>query len=288
MNSRSSPSGFPVEIDHDVAHGCRVYDYLLGGVDNFEADREASRHMAAAQPGGLAGLQSNCRTNRIFLGQAVRYLASEHGVRQFLDVGPGIPTVHQTHEVAQSIAPEARIVYIDKDPIVLAHAHTLLRSTAEGKVAFLEDDLRNPQRVLERAAETLDFGQPVGLILVAVYHMIPDDQGPYEINRTLLGGLASGSWLVATHLTSDLHGPAWDEAVGRLSEATREPFLNRTHAQFSEFFDGLELVAPGVAPIDDWLRDGPAPPPADIEPKLPDDLDPDWVNPLWAAVARKP
>lgn len=286
MNDRSS--GFPVEIDHSVAHGSRVYDYLLGGTDNFEADRQASQHMAAAQPGGLAGLQSNCRTNRIFLGQAVRYLASEHGVRQFLDVGPGIPTVHQTHEVAQSITPSARIVYIDKDPIVLAHAHTLLQSSPEGRVAFLEDDLRTPERVLERAAETLDFDQPVGLILVAIFHMIPDDQQPYAISQTLLDGLASDSWLVATHLTSDLHGAAWDEAVKRLSEATRESFLNRTHDQFSKFFTGLELVPPGVAPIDEWLRDGPAPPPPDVEPRLPDDLDPGWVNPLWAAVARKP
>ena len=281
-------SGYPLEIDHTVAHGSRVYDFLLGGTDNFEADREASMFMAAAQPGGLAGLQSNCRTNRIFLGQAVRYLAAEQGVRQFLDIGPGIPTVHQTHEVAQSIAREARIVYVDKDPIVLAHAHTLLQSTPEGRVTFLENDIRNPEQVLEQAAETLDLDQPIGLILVAIYHMIPGDQEPYEINRALLDGLASGSWLAATHLTSDFIGPSWDEAVARLAEGTREPFLNRTHEQFSRFFEGLDLLPPGVAPIDDWLRNGPAPPPPDVEPKLPDDLDPNWVNPLWAAVARKP
>ena len=281
-------SGFSVEIDHSVAHGSRVYDYLLGGTDNFEADREASRHMAAAQPGGLAGLQSNCRTNRIFLGQAVRYLAGKRGIRQFLDIGPGIPTVHQTHEVAQSIAPESRVVYVDKDPIVLAHAHTLLKSHPDGKVAFLEDDLRNPQQILERAAETLDLNQPVALILVAIYHMIPDDQNPFAINQTLLDGLAPGSWLVLTHLTSDFIGPTWDEAVARLAEGTREPFLNRTRDQFSKFVEDLELVAPGVAPIDEWLRDGPAPPPDDVEPRLPDDLDPDWINALWAAVAHKP
>jgi hypothetical protein len=288
VTDRPSSSGEHVDIDHNVAHGSRVYDYLVGGSDNFEADREAARQMAAAQPGGLAGIQSNCRTNRIFLGQAVRYLASEHGVRQFLDIGPGIPTVHQTHEIAQSVAPESRIVYVDKDPIVLAHAHTLLRSRPEGHTSFLEDDLRNPGRVLERAADVLDFDQPVALILVAIYHMIPDDDDPYTINSTLIDGLSSGSWMVLSHLTSDFMGPAWDEAVERLSEATRESFLNRTRDQFARFVDDLELVPPGVAPIDEWLRDGPAPPPADVEPKIPEDLDPDWVNPLWAAVGRKP
>lgn len=243
---------------------------------------------ASGSAAGCTGLQSNCRTNRIFLGQAVRYLAGERGIRQFLDVGPGIPTVHQTHEVAQSIASEARVVYVDKDPIVLAHAHTLLKNHPSGKMAFLEDDLRRPQQVLERAAETLDLDQHVALILVAVYHMIPDDQDPYTINRTLLDGLAPGSWLVLTHLTSDFIGPTWDEAVDRLAEGTREPFLNRSRDQFSRFVEELELVAPGVAPIDEWLRDGPAPPPADVEPRLPADFDPDWVNPLWTAIARKP
>lgn len=276
-----------LDIDHTVAHGSRVYDYLLGGTDNFEADREASRAMGAALEGGFAGIQSNCRTNRIFLGQAVRYLAGQKGVRQFLDIGPGVPTVNSTHEVAQTIAPESRIVYVDKDPIVWAHAHTLLHSTPEGHTEFLEEDLRNPESILEKAAGTLDLTQPVALVLVAIYHMLPDDDDPYRINTALLEGLAPGSWVVLSHLTADFHGEPWEEAVSRLSEATRENFVNRTHAEFSRFVDGLELVPPGAAPIDDWLTDGPAPPPADIEPKLPDDVAPDWVNPLWAAVGRK-
>jgi hypothetical protein len=278
----------PVEIDHNVAHASRVYDYLVGGEDNFEADREASLQMASVLPGGLAGIQSNCRTNRIFLGQAVRYLAKEHGIRQFLDIGPGIPTVHQTHEVAQEIAPESRIVYVDKDPIVLAHAHQLLKSRPEGRTSFLEEDLRNPSGILEQAAEVLDFDQPVALVLVAIYHMIPDEFDPYSINTALLGGLPPGSWVVLSHLTSDFMGPVWDEAVERLSEATRESFVNRDRAAFSRFVEGLELVPPGVAPIDDWLRDGPLPPAPDVQPALPTDLDPEWVNPLWAAVGRKP
>jgi hypothetical protein len=278
----------PVEIDHDVAHASRVYDYLVGGEDNFEADREASLQMASVLPGGLAGIQSNCRTNRIFLGQAVRFLAREHGIRQFLDIGPGIPTVHQTHEVAQEVAPESRIVYVDKDPIVLAHAHELLTSRPEGRTAFIEEDLRNPTRILERAGEVLDFDQPVALVLVAIYHMIPDEFDPHGVNAMLIDGLASGSWLVLSHLTADFMGPVWDDAVERLSEATRESFVNRDRAAFSRFTEGLELVPPGVAPIDDWLRDGPLPPPPDVQPALPTDLDPEWVNPLWAAVGRKP
>jgi hypothetical protein len=277
----------PVEIDHSVAHASRVYDYLVGGEDNFEADREASLGMASVLPGGLAGIQSNCRTNRIFLGQAVRYLATEHGIRQFLDIGPGIPTVHQTHEVAQEVAPESRIVYVDKDPIVLAHAHQLLKSRPEGRTAFIEEDLRNPAQVLEHAADVLDFDQPVALVLVAIYHMIPDEFDPFGVNTALLGGLAPWSWIVLSHMTSDFMGPVWDEAVDRLSEATRESFVNRSRAQFSRFVEGLELVPPGVAPIDEWLRDGPMPPPPDVQPALPTDLDPEWVNPLWAAVGRK-
>jgi hypothetical protein len=282
-----TPPGNPVEIDHDVAHASRVYDYLVGGEDNFEADREASLQMASVLPGGLAGIQSNCRTNRIFLGQAVRYLAKEHGIRQFLDIGPGIPTVHQTHEVAQEVAPESRIVYVDKDPIVLAHAHQLLKSRPEGRTAFIEDDLRNPAGILERAGDVLDLDQPVALVLVAIYHMIPDEFDPHGINATLRDGLAPGSWVVLSHLTSDFMGPVWDEAVERLSEATRESFVNRSRAEFSRFVEGLELVPPGVAPIDEWLRDGPLPPPPDVQPALPTDLDPEWVNPLWAAVGRK-
>jgi hypothetical protein len=288
VTDQSSPTGGAIEIDPTVAHGSRVYDYLVGGDDNFEADRAAARGMAEAQPGGIAGIQSNCRTNRIFLGQAVRYLVEECGIRQFIDIGPGIPTVHVTHQIAQGIAPESKVVYVDKDPIVLAHAHTLLKGSDEGRTEFYEDDLRNPEGVLKRAGAVLDLSQPVGLILVAIYHMIPDEFDPYTIQAKLLAGLPSGSYVVMSHLTSDFMGPAWDEAVERLAEATREPFLNRDQEAFTKFTEGLELVAPGVAPIDDWLRDGPEPPPPDVEPRIPDDLPEGWVNPLWAVVARKP
>ena len=243
--------------------------------------------MAEVLPGGLAAIQSNCRQNRVFLAQAVHWLASQ-GVRQFLDIGPGIPTVNPTHQVAQRVAADCRVVYVDRDPIVLAHAHELLRSTPAGDVRFIQEDLRHPAQILEKAAELLDFDQPVAVLLVAIYHMLPDSQHPHRINTALLAGLSEGSFLVASHLTADFLGPVWDEAVRRLSESTHESFCNRTREQFAGFFDGLELVPPGIVPIDDWLRDGPEPPGPNAQPKLPEDVDPDWVNPLWAAVGYKP
>ncbi|MGH9213050.1 MAG: SAM-dependent methyltransferase [Acidimicrobiales bacterium] len=148
--------------------------------------------------------------------------------------------------------------------------------------------MRCPTQIVEQAAELLDLDQPVGLVLVAIYHMVPDSDDPHQINRVLVDALASGSWLVASHLTADFVGPVWDEAVSRLSNVTHENFCNRTRDEFARFFAGLDLVAPGVAPIDDWLHDGPSPPGPDAEPRMPDDLDPAWVNPLWAAAGRKP
>ena len=286
MNSVVNGGEDPV-IDHTVAHASRVYDYLLGGSDNFEADREAAVGMAEVLGGGLAAIQSNCRQNRIFLAQSVRWLA-EQGVRQFLDIGPGIPSVNPTHQVAQRVAPECRVVYVDRDPIVLAHAHELLKGTPEGEVTFMKEDLRHPAAILEHAAGLLDLDLPVALVVVAIYHMLPDSADPYGINGVLVDGLSSGSWMVASHLTADFVGPVWDDAVQRLSEATQESFCNRSRDEFARFFAGLELVPPGIAPIDDWLRDGPAPPGPSAEPKLPENLDPSWVNPLWAAAGRKP
>lgn len=276
-------------IDETVAHASRVYDYLLGGSDNFQADRDAAAGMAEVLPDGVGmdGIESNCKQNRRFLGQAVRYLTAEHGVRQFLDIGPGIPTVNQTHQVAQRIAPESRIVYVDKDPIVVAHAHELLQGTRQGRVEFIRNDLRKPGDILLEASSTLDFTRPIALMLVAIYHMLPDSDDPHRINRRLLDELPSGSFLVASHLTSDFLGGMWDDAIERLSKATRETFVNRTRDDFARFFDGLELIPPGITSIDEWLRDGPAPPRDDVEPKLPDDLPNGWSNPLWAAIGRK-
>lgn len=288
MRPAGSESKKVVDIDHSVAHASRVYDYLVGGRDNFDVDRQTAEFMTSGVPGGLEGAKSNARVNRLFLGQAVRYLAGQQGIRQFLDIGPGIPTVNQTHEVAQAVAPESRIVYIDNDPIVLAHAHTLLKSTPEGAVSFLQQDLRHPDQVLELAGRTLDMSQPLALMLVAIFHMIPDAEAPYEIMRRYVEALPSGSSVVLSHLTADFL-PELDTSISRLSDRTRESFVARTRDEFARFFEGLELVAPGVAQIDEWLGDGPAPPDADAQPSLADVHPPDdWVNTLYAAIAHVP
>jgi hypothetical protein len=286
----SGPSRPPrdlVDIDHTVAHASRVYDYLVGGSVNFAADREAAEHMTAGVPGGIEGARSNARTNRLFLGQAVRYLG-QRGVRQFLDIGPGIPTVNQTHEVAQSVAPESRIVYVDNDPIVLAHAHTLLEGTDEGSVVFLREDLRNPDAILALAGLTLDFDQPIALMLVAILHMIPDADQPHAITHRLVEALPRGSYVVLSHLTADFL-PDLDTSITRLSERTREAFVSRSRDELAPFLDGLDLVEPGIVQIDEWLRRGPLPPAADAQPSLTDVHPPEgWINTLYAAIAHKP
>jgi hypothetical protein len=278
----------PVDIDSTVPHASRVYDYLLGGTDNFEADRQVAHRMSEGLAGGIDSSRANARTNRVFLGQAVRWLAVDQGIRQFLGIGPGIPVVNQTHEVAQEAAPDARIVYADNDPIVLAHAHTLLRSTPDGHTAFVEGDLRDPGAVLRLAGESLDFTKPVALVLVAIFHMIPDEDRPYEIVAELTDALAPGSYIVLSHLTTDIHGQAMADAIDHLGEQTREPFVARTRDEFSRLLDGYELVVPGVAQIDEWLRIGPLPPGPSAQPAPPDGLPDDWANPLWAAIGRKP
>src|SRR5215472_235076 len=189
-----------IKIDASVAHSARVYDYLLGGKDNFAADREAGDQMIAALPNVVSG----SRMNRAFLARAVRYLVADCGIRQFLDIGTGIPSAGNTHEVAQAIAPAARVVYVDNDPIVLAHARALLTGTPEGLVAYLHADLRDLDKILADAAGTLDFTQPVALMMLMVLHMIPDADDPHDIVARLLHALPPGSYLTLSHPPSDI------------------------------------------------------------------------------------
>src|SRR5215468_6720626 len=176
-------------LDTGHAHSARIYNYWLGGKDNYAADREAAEQAIAANP----GIVRDVRANRAFLARAVHYLAAECGVRQFLDIGTGLPTASNTHEVAQAIAPDARIVYVDNDPIVLAHARALLTSTPQGATAYLDADLRDPATILHAAAQTLDFGKPIALLLLIILHLIPDIDEPYGIVTALLQALAPGS-----------------------------------------------------------------------------------------------
>jgi SAM-dependent methyltransferase len=238
-------------IDTSVAHPARVYDYWLGGKDNFTADREAAERVLEATP----GLRERVRANRAFLVRAVRFLAGEAGICQFLDIGTGIPAANNTHEVAQAVAPRARVVYVDNDPIVLVHARTLLASGPQGATQYVEGDLRDPRAILRAAAGTLDFSQPVALMLLGVLHLIQDSEGPYEIVAELTDALAPGSYLALAHPASDI-GPGQAEAQRRYNERVSTPQRLRSQAEVARFFAGLELVPPGLVYVHTW-RPGP-------------------------------
>ena len=236
------------DIDTNVAHIARVYDYWLGGKDNFEPDREAGDEAITAYP----QLVSSVRANRAFLARTVRYLAGEAGIRQFLDVGTGIPTASNTHEVAQGIAPETRVVYADNDPMVLAHARALLRSAPEGRTAYLDADVRDPDAILGAAADVLDFGQPVAVMLVAILHFVSEDEDPAGIISRLMADLPPGSSLTISHVPSDMHATAMKAMGDRLNRLLAQRSTYRSREQVTRFFDGLELVPPGVVPIQEW------------------------------------
>jgi SAM-dependent methyltransferase len=237
-------------VDTTKPHAARVYDYYLGGKDHFAADRETALKAMQSWP----AVRTAVRENRAFLGRAVRYLADEAGIRQFLDIGTGLPSANNVHEVAQAVAPESRIVYVDNDPIVLAHARALLNSSPEGRTAYIDADLREPEKILASpaVAETLDLSQPVALILVAILHFLVDADDPARIVGTLLDALAPGSYLVASHVTPE-HDP---EGVGGLERTYRQggiPAQARTARDFAELaFRGLDLVYPGVVLVSEW------------------------------------
>ncbi len=264
------PDSQPAEIDTSVAHPARVYDYWLGGKDNFAADREAGDRVLAVTP----GLRERVRANRAFLVRAVRYLAAEEGIRQFLDLGTGIPAADNTHEVAQAVAPDARVVYVDNDPIVLTHARALLAGGPEGSTQYIDGDLRDVAGIIGAAARTLDLTRPTALLLLGVMHLVQDSEGPYELVARLMSELPSGSFLVLSHPASDIH-PGQAEAQRRYNERVSTPQTLRTRAEVTRFFDGLDLVPPGLVYVHTWR-----PGPADIVP-------PNGVS-AYGGVARKP
>jgi len=271
--AQKHPDSLPPEINTNVAHSARVYNYWLGGKDNFAADRTLGDAIIKAVPSTVFG----ARANRAFLGRAVRYLAAEAGIRQFLDIGTGIPTADNTHEVAQAAAPDSRVLYVDNDPIVLAHARALMTSHPAGSTAFIHADLRDPGKVLDdpKLRATLDLGRPVALMLIAVLHFLTEEDNPREIVSTLLDALPSGSYLTITHLTADFVSPeeaAVAKAAGRDAGVTYTP---RTQAEVTEFFSGLDLVDPGVVPLLAWRPDGGAP-------------EDSRAASVYAAIGRKP
>jgi hypothetical protein len=253
----------PTEIDTSRPHPARTYDYFLGGKNNFAADREVADKVLAGWPAIRAGV----RENRKFLSRAVTYLAGEAGIRQFLDIGTGLPTANNTHEVAQAVAPTARVVYVDNDPLVLAHARALLTSSPEGRTAYIHADLRDPVAILndEVTREILDFTQPIALMLVAILHMIPDDEKPDEIMTTLLDALPSGSYVVASHITGE-HNEGAAAAEGRFQEASLKAQWRDSDVFARLAFNGLDLVPPGVVLVSEWRPEGagPRPTPAEV------------------------
>jgi S-adenosyl methyltransferase len=266
------PQSKPV-IDTATAHPARRYNYLLGGKDNFQADRESGDELARLSPAiKIAALE-----NRAFLQRAVRFLA-EQGIRQFIDIGTGLPTADNTHEVAQRIAPESRIVYVDNDPLVLVHARALLTSTPEGRTAYLEADVREPEKILNDPVlrETVDLTQPVGLVLVSVLPFVAGDDVAGPIVRTLVDALPSGSCLVLSHATFDTLDPEVAAQYWAMFHAGKSDIWPRTEAEFRTLFDGLELAEPGVVQVHEWR---PRPDAARREPNE--------IN-NWGAVGRKP
>jgi hypothetical protein len=260
-------------FDTSVAHPARIYDYWLGGKDNFAADRAAGDRVIAVRPEIIPGV----RANRRFLGRVVRYLAAQEGIRQFLDIGTGLPSSNNTHEVAQSVAPDSRIVYVDKDPIVLAHARALLVSMQPGKTAYIGADLRDSSAILAEAAKTLDFGQPVAVMFLMTLQYIPDDDDPHAIVRTYLDACVPGSFLVVADTTNEVVGPALAEGTRRMNEGMGGTVTQtrRPSAQVGRFFEGLELMEPGLISTHRW-RPGPDEP----------DTENDW--PVRCGVGRKP
>jgi hypothetical protein len=251
------------EIDTSRPHEARVYDYCLGGKNNFAADREMADAILRLWP----SIRTGARENRAFLGRAVRYLAGEAGIRQFLDIGTGLPTANNVHDVAQAIAPDSRVVYCDSDPLVLAHARALLTSSPQGRTAYLHADFRDPAAILSHpdTREVLDFGQPVALILAALLHYILDEDKPAEILATLLDALPSGSFLVASHLTGEFA----DVTVAGQQTASAGGIATqvRDGDEFARMaFSGLDLVPPGVVLVSEWRPDepGPRPTPAEV------------------------
>ena len=239
----------PLPFDTSVAHQARMYDYVLGGKDNYAADREAVEAGLKAWP----DMAFSMRANRAFLGRAVRYLAGQAGVRQFLDIGTGIPTSGNTHEVAQAIAPETRVVYVDYDPVVLAHARALLDSDEAGATEYIDADLRDTDLILGRAAELLDFARPVAVTLLAVLHVIPDVDDPYAIVAKVMGAVAPGSYLALSHSASDLFDQETKDSFRSVVDRmVQQQYTPRSREQVARFFTGMDIIEPGLVPVEEW------------------------------------
>ncbi len=255
-------------FDTSVAHQARMYDYWLGGKDNFAADRKAAEEAVAAYP----GMVHLARANRAFLARLVRYLAADCGIRQFLDIGTGIPTAGNTHEIAQEVAPDCRVVYVDYDPVVLSHARALLTSAPQGATDYIDADLRDTGTILREAARTLDLAKPVAVTMLAILHAIGDVDRPYELVARVMKAMPSGSYLGISHIAADLEREKLDESRDRVNRISHQQYTHRNHAEVLRFFDGLEMVEPGLVELRHWR-------PAIVSSR---------ITPGWCGLGRKP
>ncbi|MEU8707717.1 SAM-dependent methyltransferase [Streptomyces sp. NPDC048565] len=261
-----------LRIDTSRPHPARMYDWFLGGKDNYPVDEALGRQMIAVEP----GVPVMAKVNRAFMHRATRWLTGQ-GIRQFLDIGTGIPTEPNLHQLAQREAPDARVVYCDNDPIVLAHAEALLKGTEEGAIDYVQANAGDVDAILEQAGRTLDFSRPVGLSLIALLHFISDEDGAYELVERLTEVLAPGSHVVISHLTADFH-PESTRKVDEMYKANTLTLAPRTHDEFARFFDGFDVVEPGIVAAEVWHPELGEPVPGQ------DDI----VSPGYAAVGRKP
>ena len=259
----------PVMFDTSVAHVARVYDYWLGGKDNFAADRAAGDQAIEAFP----NIPMSARANRAYQARVVRFLAGEVGIRQFLDIGTGIPTANHTHHVAQSVAPECLVVYVDNDPVVLLHARALLASHPAGATDYVDADLRDPQKILDSARGQLDFRRPIAVMLMAILQHVDDEYDPYAIVTALMSAMPPGSYLALSHPASDIDAEAMAKMAGVLNQMMAEKVTFRDRAAVGGFFTGLALVEPGLVQASKWRPD------TELEAASP--------AALWAGVARK-
>jgi trans-aconitate methyltransferase len=249
----AEPNQPPVDVDTTIPQPARFWDYLLGGKDNYAIDREVGRQVLAIFP----ELIDSARADRAFLVRAVTHLVKDAGIRQLLDIGTGLPTVNNTHQVAQAIAPSCRVVYVDNDPMVLAHARVLLVSSAEGSTNYLHADVREWAGILRDAARTLDFGQPIALMLLGIMNYVLDNAEAYDIVDQLVDALPSGSFLAMSHPTAEVHADTIEASVEFYNSSGAPPIRTRSRAELSRFFDGLELLDPGVVSCSVW-RPGPS------------------------------
>ncbi|WP_030315299.1 SAM-dependent methyltransferase [Streptomyces sp. NRRL B-3229] len=270
MSESHTPSGVSARLNTGVAHNARVWNYWIGGKDNYEVDQHVGDHVAGMFP----IIREIARADRWFLGRSVRFLAEEQGIRQFLDIGTGLPTVDNTHQIAQRIAPDARIVYVDNDPIVLVHARTLLTSTHEGVTDYIDADVHDPATILERASRTLDFSKPVAVMMLGILNFVLDTDEARRIAREVMAALPSGSHLALTHPTFDpeLGGEGQIPAMKFWNENATPPITARSGADIASFFEGLQLLEPGLVSCSQWRADSDSP----------------AVVPQYGAVAVKP